>query len=125
MLPVMIGALVGMLQGFAVLAYLYVGFPIAVLAAMGWTWLHVRNLVCEVHLKQDAVAFRTLFDAAYEPSPLHWRRVIDTTHKTDSTSVTLGLEEYSLNANQWPEWNELRSGLDTSMRSESPARGET
>ncbi len=121
MLPVMTGALISMLQGYAVLAFLYIGFPIAVLVAMGWTWLHVRNVICEVHLRQDAVAFRSLFEAADEPSPLQWRRVIDTTHNEDNSRVTLGLEEYSLDAEHWPQWNELRTGLDYTMLSEPPA----
>lgn len=104
MLPVMIGALFSMLQGFAALPYLTLGFPIALCCAAGWTWLHVRRLICEIHIYDDSVAVRTLHEAAHPASDIEWKRILAITTKAGHADITLGLTSIRLDQDVWPEW---------------------
>jgi len=109
MLPVMMGALVGMLQGYPVLGFLYFGFPISLLVASGWSWIQVRNIICEVHIHDGVVAIRSQWEAADLPSALNWRRLIDSSEIESGLRITLGLEEYSLHRQEWDRWSALSS----------------
>ena len=111
MLPVMIGALFSMLQGFAALPYLTLGFPIALCCAMAWTWLHVRRLICEVHIYEDSVAIRTLHEAAHSPSEVEWKHILAITTKAGHADITLGLASIQLDQDMWPEWHTMVEAL--------------
>lgn len=104
MLPVMIGALVSMLQGYAALPYLTVGFPIAIVCATTWTWVRIRGEICEVHIHEDSVAVRSLFDAALPSTDLEWKRVINVESASRHADVTLGLSSIRFEQERWPEW---------------------
>lgn len=104
MLPVMIGALFSMLQGFAALPYLTLGFPIALCCATAWTWLHVRRLICEIHIYEGSVAVRTLHEAAHPPTDVEWKRILAVTTKAGHADITLGLASIRLDQDSWPEW---------------------
>lgn len=113
MIPVMIGALVSMLQGYAALPYLTIGFPVAALAATLWTWVRVRGELCEIHIHEESVAVRSLFEAALPASELEWKRIIDVDHEGRSATITLGLSSYRLEQADWPEWTIILRSLET------------
>jgi hypothetical protein len=111
MLPVMIGALFSMLQGFAALPYLTLGFPIALCCAAAWTWLYVRRQICEIHIYDDSVAVRTLHEAAQPPSDIEWKRILTVTTKAGHADITLGLASIRLDQGVWPEWLTVMDAL--------------
>lgn len=111
MLPVMIGALVSMLQGYAALPYLTVGFPIAIVCATAWTWVRIRGEICEVHIHDDSVAVRSLFDAALPASDLNWKRIINVESGAGHADVTLGLSSIRLDQDRWPEWVHMMQAI--------------
>lgn len=111
MLPVMIAALIAMLQGSPVLTYLYVGFPIALAVSSAWVWIRVRSVVCELHLGDASMALRSLVDAADPPSSLNWQLILDISSNNDGLRLTLGLEEFELIASDWEEWSDLTAAL--------------
>ena len=107
MLPVMVTSLVAMLQGYPVLAFLYAGFPIALILSMMWTWIQVRNRICEIHLANQKIALRSLFSASDPVDPLHWKGLLHVEKVGDRINVTAGLENYSIVAEEWPNWSVL------------------
>lgn len=111
MIPVMIGALVSMLQGFDALPYLTVGFPVAATCATIWTWVRVRGEVCEIHVHDDSVSIRSLFDAALPATPLEWKRVIDVERQPHMATVTIGLSSFRITQQDWPEWTHVVRAL--------------
>lgn len=112
MLPIMIGALFSMLQGYAALPWLTVGFPIAALAALTWTWLQIRGQVCEVTITQGSVAVRSLFEAASPVSDPEWKLIIDVSDHGDHALITIGLASIRLNREDWPLWHTMLPILD-------------
>ncbi len=111
MLPVMISALVSMLQGYAALPFLTIGFPIAAGCALVWTWIRIRGEMCEVHIHGGSVAFRSLFEAALPTSKLNWKRVIHAELEGSHADVTLGLSTYRFDQANWPEWTTVVRAL--------------
>lgn len=111
MLPVMLGALVSMLQGFAALHYLTIGFPIAITCAMGWTWIKVRGDICEIHIHDESVAIRSLMDAALPSSELQWKRLLHVEAESSHADLTLGLSTIRLTQSDWPEWTHILRAL--------------
>jgi hypothetical protein len=111
MLPVMLGALVSMLQGFDALPYLTVGFPIAGACATAWTWIKVRGDVCEIHIHDNSVAVRSMMDAALPASNLNWKRLIHLESEGSHADLTLGLSSLRLSQSDWPEWTHILSAL--------------
>jgi hypothetical protein len=116
MIPVMIGALFSMLQGFVALPYLTVGFPIAAASAMIWTWIRVRSVICEIHIHEESVAVRSLFDAALPSTDLEWKRIIDVDQQGRSASVTIGLSSFRIQQGEWPEWPIILRSLGTARQ---------
>ena len=129
MLPVMIGALVTMLQGFYALGFLLYGFPIASVVALGWTWIRVRSQIVEIHFDRDLVGVRSLMDAALPASPLILKRLIDVDADQRPAWITLGLDHYQLHPSLWPEWNMIQHALHsanaTALQSEIRVDAET
>ena len=115
MLPVMIGTLVAMLQGYPVLSIVYVGSPIALVLAFIWTWIRLRSEVCEILISDHRVAIRSVFSAAQPVEALQWKLIIDMQRRSDGIGVTLGLEEFSLVTSEWPAWSHLVRDLAASM----------
>lgn len=112
MLPVMLFTLAGMLQGLPVLSSLYAGSPIALVVAAIWTWIRVRDVIVEVHFHDDAMAVRSLIDAASPPNPLEWKRLLDARMSgTERLVLTLGHEEYRLVKSEWTHHPALFSDL--------------
>jgi len=111
MLPVMIAALITMLQGYPALHFVTVGFPIAAAVALAWTWIQVRSVVVEIHIQGPHVAFRTLFDAATPPSVSSWHHIINVEQEPERTIVTLGLDSTVLYPEEWADWTEVVAAL--------------
>ncbi|NQV73548.1 hypothetical protein HQ496_10525 [bacterium] len=115
MLPVMIGTLVAMLQGFPVLSVLYIGFPIALLLAFFWTWVRLRSDICEILIFEHKIALRSIFSAAHPIEDLQWKLLIDLRGGIDSALLTVGLEQFTLNMSDWPEWSRLTEHLQSTL----------
>jgi hypothetical protein len=119
MLPIMIGTLVAMLEGFPVLSVLYVGFPIALAVSFLWTWLRLRGQICEILISNEKVAFRSIF-ATSEPSEgPNWKLLIDIRQKPSGISATVGLEEFVLDAVDWSNWITLVNHLKSAHHSQT------
>jgi hypothetical protein len=103
MLPVMIGALVSMLQGMPALMYLYAGFPLAILVSGIWTYIRMQDVVVEIHFRDEDVGIRSLLDATNPRESIHWYRLLDLSVDGQSTvRITLGRESFVLNMVDWP-----------------------
>jgi len=111
MLPVMIGALVSMLQGFPVLNYLYWGFPIATIVAFCWTWVRVREEIVELHLQGNTAAAVSLLSAAARRKQPAWYRILDVNSDSDRLRITLGHDEIRLVRRSWPDFEEIATQL--------------
>lgn len=114
MMPVMLITLAAMLQGNPVLSALYVWFPVALAVAAAWTWIRVRDVIVEIHISDDAVAVRSLLEAADPQAPLSWRRMLDARMDDGKKLVlTLGHEEFRLYRNEWSNADDLFTTLPT------------
>jgi len=111
MLPVMIITLVAMLQGHPVLQVLYIGFPIAVVVAFIWTWISLKNIVCEILISGSSVALRSKFAASSPTEGLEWKRLLDIQPENDGLRLTVGLEQYSVFSAEWESWSSLKQAL--------------
>lgn len=112
MMPVMLITLAAMLQGNPVLSALYIWSPVALAVAAIWTWIRVRDVIVEVHLSDDAMAVRSLMEAAEPPAPLAWRRLLDArTESGGKLVLTLGHEEFRLYRNEWAQADDLFTTL--------------
>ncbi|MDA1027996.1 MAG: hypothetical protein O3B41_02945 [Bacteroidetes bacterium] len=116
MLPLMIGTLVSMLQGFSVLSVLYIGFPIALGVSFFWTWLRLRSQIGEILISDEKVAFRSVFGASSPSDGPEWKLLIDLRPMASGLTVTVGLEEFVLTSSDWPNWSILLNHLQTAYR---------
>jgi hypothetical protein len=115
MLPVMIGTLVAMLQGYSVVSVLYIGFPVALLVASFWTWIRLRSAVCEILISDGMIALKSVYDAAEPSRGQQWKLLIDMHTIPSGLSVTVGLEQFELKASEWPNWSELLDHLESAL----------
>lgn len=120
MLPVMIGALVTMLQGYWALPWLTVGFPIASACALAWTWIRIRHDVCEITISDGRVSARSVFEAAEPVSPANWKWLIDLHDHGDYARATIGLSSIRLDRDEWPRWHAMIPALDYADTSSLP-----
>ncbi|NNF03131.1 MAG: hypothetical protein HKN17_01590 [Rhodothermales bacterium] len=110
MLPVMIGALVAMLEGLPALRYLTIGSPIAIGVASVWTWIRVRDDVVEVCIstEKQGVSVLSRHDAASPRRPEAWTRLFNVETSDDGrVFLTAGHEEFRLEAHRFPDMDEL------------------
>lgn len=110
MLPVMIGALVAMLEGMPALRYVTVGSPIAIGIASIWTWIRVRDDVVEVCIstEKQGVSVYSRHDAASPRRPVSLMRLFNVQFDSeDRVVLTLGHEEFRLDPDGFPEIDDL------------------
>ena len=102
MLPIMIRALVTVLQGFPALTYLTVGFPSALLLAVLWTLFRMQATVAEISVRPGAAAVRSVWESL-RARPLRWMPIFEL--RTASTTLTLALGDttYELDRAAWPD----------------------
>ena len=115
MLPVMIGALISMLEGLPVLQYLYVGFPLALGVAAIWTAINTERKLAEIHLRPDAIAVRTILGSASPPDELSWYRLLDVRSSDSEIKITVGYDIFQLEREYWPEFESLKSELTNTL----------
>lgn len=120
MLPVMIGALLAMVQGMPALYFLYAGFPLALGVAAAWTAVQTGREIVEVHLLADAVAVRSVLAAAKPMEPLTWYRLLDVRHDAGQIRITVGYDIYQIERKDWPQVNELEIRLNDQLRASRP-----
>ena len=110
MLPVMIGALVAMLEGLPALRYLTIGSPIAIAVASVWTWIRVRDDIVEVCVSQEkqGVSVLSRHDAASPRRPESWMRLFNIKFDAENhIFLMVGHEEFRLDATRFPEVDRL------------------
>ncbi len=101
MLPVMIGALIAMLEGAPVLYFLYAGFPIAIILSAAWTYVRVQDEIVEIHIRPSAVALRSLLDASRPVHKLTWFRLLDVRDGETDIQLTVGRDLFRLQKSDW------------------------
>jgi hypothetical protein len=110
MLPVMIGALVAMLEGLPALNFLFVGSPAAISTAAAWTWIRIRDDIVEVciSLDLDGVAVLSRHDASEPRHPQTWKRLFDIeVDRENRVILTVGHEEFRIDADRFPDVDRL------------------
>ncbi len=118
----MIGALIAMLEGMPALYFLYVGFPLALGAAAVWTVVQLGREIVEVHVRTDAVAVRSVLEAAKPMEPLAWYKLLDVRHDAEHIRITVGYDIYRIERKEWPEVSRLEIRLTEQLRaSHSPS----
>ncbi len=111
MLPIMIGALVGMLEGMPVLYFLYAGFPLALIVSSLWTVVQVRRQLVEIHISSEGVAVRSLIGASHPNEELSWYRLLDIDIRHRKTHITVGHDPFTIEHKDWPEYKLLERNL--------------
>jgi len=112
-LPVMIAGLASLLQGYAVLPFLYIGFPAAILVAGAWTHVRIGDEIVELHFRDEDLALRSLLSAAEPKKDLRWFRILDVQRDDDAVRITLGHEFYRILLSEWPEREYLMGHLES------------
>jgi len=111
MLPVMVAALLAVLQGFPALVYLTVGFPVAALVAMVWTLFRMQTALAEIHVRPGAAAVVTVWRAAGSQQKLVWQPIYEIRSHAKEVSFGLGDASYELDRSRWPEADALIHAL--------------
>ena len=109
MLPIMIGAMVTVLQGFPALTYLTIGFPVGLLVAVLWTLFRMQATVAEIYVRPGAAAVRTVWENLHA-RPLRWIPIFELRAASTTLTLALGDTTYVLDRAAWPEADAL---LDT------------
>ena len=109
-LPVMIGALIAVLQGYPALAFLTVGLPMAFAVASLWTLFRMQAVVAEVLVRPGEAAVRTIWECARGRSP-QWAPLYELRDDPDTLTLALGDTTYELDRAAWPEADTLLQAL--------------
>lgn len=110
-LPVMIGALLAVLQGFTVLAFLTVGLPLAILIASGWTLYQMASTLAEIWVRPGAAMARTIGEYIRKQAIPAWKPIFELRTSAESLVVGLGDAYYTLARDDWPDADALLEGL--------------
>lgn len=111
MLPVMIGALVVMLEGGQPLPFLWMGFPLATVVALFWSRQRLHSDIAEITVDDGRVSLRSRWDVTMRRRPPSATSVLDVRMKETDILVTVGLSTHTLPRQEWPEWDALREDL--------------
>lgn len=109
-LPIMIGALLTVLQGYPALLYLVVGFPLAVLVAAIWTLFRMQATVAEIHVRPGAAAIRSIWDCVHNHA-LRWVPIFEIRASEYNLTVALGDSTYELDRASWPDAEAVLASL--------------
>lgn len=107
LLPVMIGALVGVLEGYRLGPYVWWACGAAFLLANGWTSFHLQTLPAELHLQDGYGALLTVWECAHR-SPPEWHRILDMRDYGRWCFVTIGLSSFHLEGEDWEDFSEIK-----------------
>ena len=108
-LPVMIGALVTMLDGGRPLPFLLYGFPLSLVVAWWWTASTLRATVVEVWIDDGLASYRSRWDVAIRRPRRPGSAVIDVRRSGGDLLLTIGLDTISLVRAQWPDHTRIES----------------
>ncbi|MFQ5571922.1 MAG: hypothetical protein ACE5G0_19760 [Rhodothermales bacterium] len=111
MLPIMVGALIAMLQGYPALAFLTLGFPIAVTIASVWTLFRLQATTAEIYVRPGAASVRSVRDCFRKNHPFHWVPILDLRSGERSLTLSLGDTTYELDRTDWPDADALLKTL--------------
>lgn len=116
MLPVMIGALIAILEGFSGLPFLTLGFPLALLMATAWTWYRVHATLAAISIRAGEASVHTVWETLRDPSPhalmqQDWLPIFEIRKGPSFLSVALGDATYTLERRDWPELDQLLDAL--------------
>ncbi len=119
-LPVMVGALVAVLQAFPALIFLTVGFPVAVATAAAWTLFRMQATFAEIYVQPGAAALRTVWECLRRDRTLAWRPILEL--RATAATLTLGLGDatYDLDRADWPDADSLLEALRDARDAGSP-----
>lgn len=113
LLPLMIAALIAVLQGFPALLYLTIGFPAALLAASAWTVYQMMTTTAAVLVRPGFAAMQSVWDVVLRKRTMTWLPILDL--RTNPTHLILGLGDasYVLDRTEWPNADALLDTLRT------------
>lgn len=109
-LPVMIAALMDVLQGFPALIYLTTGLPGAALVAAAWTLFRLQATPAEICVLPGSASVRTIWECV-RARPRRWLPILDLRITAATLTVGLGDAAYELNRETWPEAEALLEAL--------------
>lgn len=109
-LPVMVAALVNVLQGFPALGYLTFGLPGAALVAAAWTLFRLQATPAEVCVRPGAASVRTVWDCL-RARRRRWLLILDLRATAGTLTLGLGDAAYELNRAAWPDAEALLDAL--------------
>lgn len=107
MLPVMIGALVAMLQAGDPLPFLIFGFPAALAVAWFWTVQRLKAAIVEIEFHGSFVALRSAWEVATGHAAGIGSAVLDVRQSNVGLVVTAGLDSFDLDRLQFERFDEL------------------
>jgi hypothetical protein len=111
MLPLMIAALVTVLQGFPALAYLTIGFPIVLVLALAWTVYRLMTTPAAVFVRTGFAAVRSVWDHLFRKPTWTWLRIFDLRVSRTSLIAGLGDASYVFDRDDWPDPEALLDAL--------------
>ncbi len=90
--------------------WLLLGLPIAVLVALGWTAYWMQQTLAELHLHDDTIVLRSIWDVltGRHPPP---RRLLGVRRDHDRTHLFCADALYMLRDTDWPEMPQLVATL--------------
>ena len=106
-----------MLEGYRVLQYLYIGFPLAVVVAAAWTSIFVQKHVAEIHVRPDAIGIRSVWEAATPKKDFTWLKLLDLDESATAIKLTAAYEIHTIHRSEWPEYNDLKETLTDLLES--------
>ncbi len=122
MLPLMIGGLVTVLQGYPALAYLIVGFPAALILAIGWTFFRMHATVAEIRVRPGQAAVQTVWGVLRRRPPA-WAPIYEIRAAASTLTFGLGDTAYELDRPAWPEADALLEALKTARSADTAFPG--
>jgi hypothetical protein len=111
MLPVMIAALLAVLQGFPALTYLTIGFPVAIVVAVLWTVFRMQATVAEILVRPGAAAVVTVWQVTGTPRPPAWKPIYEIRTHAKEFSFGLGDASYEMDRSHWSDADALIHAL--------------
>ncbi len=106
-LPVMIAALVTMLQGGRPLPFLLVWFPVSLAVAWFWTASRLRTEVVELSLGSTLVSFRTRWEVATQRPSRPGSALLDVRKSGHDLLLTIGHETIALPRLRWTDLDRI------------------
>ncbi len=111
MLPVMIGALIAILEGFPGLPFLTIGFPLALICASVWAWFRIQVTPAALYIREGAASLQTVWESLRSPSKRQWLPIFELRRGPSFVTLALGDATYYLEHDDWPDLEALLNAL--------------